>query len=210
MTLIEILGLAPVMPVLVIDDEGTAVDLAGALLEGGLGAVEITLRTPAALPAVRRIADELPAVKVGTGTVLNAADLLRSEQAGAAFAVSPGATRPLLEAASRGDLPLLPGMATPSEGMTLLDHGFTLAKLFPATAVGGLALLQALHGPLPQLRFCPTGGITADNARTFLSLPNVVCVGGSWVAPKAALAARDWPAITRLAAAAAAMRAPHV
>lgn len=210
MTLIEILGLAPVMPVLVIDDEGTAVDLAGALLEGGLGAVEITLRTPAALPAVRRIADELPAVKVGTGTVLNAADLLRSEQAGAAFAVSPGATRPLLEAAHRGDLPLLPGMATPSEGMALLDLGFTLAKLFPATAVGGLALLQALHGPLPQLRFCPTGGITAQNAADFLALPNVVCVGGSWVAPKAALAACDWPAITRLAAAAAALRAPHV
>lgn len=210
MTLIEILGLAPVMPVLVIDDEGTAVDLAGALLEGGLGAVEITLRTPAALPAVRRIADELPAVKVGTGTVLNAADLLRSEQAGAAFAVSPGATRPMLEAAHRGDLPLLPGMATPSEGMALLDLGFTLAKLFPATAVGGLALLQALHGPLPQLRFCPTGGITAQNAADFLALPNVVCVGGSWVAPKAALAACDWPAITRLAAAAAALRAPHV
>ncbi len=210
MTLVEILSLGPVMPVLVIEDEGTAVDIAGALLEGGLGAIEITLRTPAALPAVRRVADELPAMKVGTGTVLNAADLLRSEQAGAAFAVSPGATRLLLEAAHRGDLPLLPGMATPSEGMALLDQGFTLAKLFPATVVGGLALLQALQGPLPQLRFCPTGGITAHNAADFLALPNVVCVGGSWVAPKAALAARDWPAITRLAAAAAALREPHV
>ncbi len=194
---------APVIPVLVIHDAGVAVKLARALVEGGLPVIEVTLRTPAALPAIRAMASVEGAV-VGAGTVLSPDDMARARDAGASFAVSPGATDALIESA--GELPFLPGVATPSEAMRLLEHGLTTAKFFPARANGGPGVLSAWAGPLPRMRFCPTGGIGAADAGEWLSLPNVACVGGSWVAPQAAIAAGDWVGITRLAREAAALR----
>lgn len=199
----EICALAPVIPVLVIHDAAQAVPLAQALVEGGLPVIEVTMRTPAALPAIRAMASVKGAI-VGAGTVLSPDDMERARDAGAAFAVSPGATDALLESAR--DLPFLPGVATPSEAMRLLEHGLTTAKFFPARANGGPGVLAAWAGPLPQMRFCPTGGIGAADAGDWLALPNVTCVGGSWVAPQAAVAAGDWGEVTRLAREAAALR----
>ena len=206
MTAEELLRAGPVMPVLVIRDAGQAVDLATALVAGGIRTLEVTLRTPAALDAIRQIRDRVPGALVGAGTVLSPSDWQRAQDAGATFGISPGLTPALLAATRLSSLPFVPGVATASEAMTALDAGFTAMKLFPAEAVGGQALLKSLHGPLPQLLFCPTGGIHPGNAAAYLALPNVGCVGGSWLAPEAALAAHDWAAITALAREAAALR----
>lgn len=196
--------LAPVIPVLVIDELRHAAPLARALVAGGLPVFEVTLRTPVALEAIAEMA-KVPGARVGAGTVLNAHDAARAKAAGAEFAVSPGATATLVSACSAQDLPLLPGAATASEVMTLMEAGYRTLKFFPAEAAGGIPLLQALRGPLPQALFCPTGGITEASAPAWLNLQNVVCVGGSWVAPGALMRAGDWAGIERLARAAAAL-----
>jgi len=194
----DLCALAPVVPVLVIDDAGTAADLARALVAGGLPALEVTLRTPAALDAIRAMA-EVPGGIVGVGTLLTPADVKAAKAAGARFGVSPGATDRLLDACAEEGLPLLPGAATASEVMALLERGYTVQKFFPAEAIGGAKALGSLASPLPQVRFCPTGGIGLASAPQYLSLANVMCVGGSWVAPKDRVAAGDWPAIEALA-----------
>lgn len=202
----SILQLAPVVPVVVIRDLAHAVPLARALVAGGTPAIEVTLRTPVALDAIRAIAAEVEGAQVGAGTVLTPRDLAAVARAGASFAVSPGATSSLLDAAAYGGVPLLPGAATASEVMTLLERGYILQKCFPAAAIGGAALLKSWAGPLPGARFCPTGGITEANARDYLALPNVICVGGSWLTPPAAVSAGDWNAIEALARAASGLR----
>ncbi len=204
--LASVLQQAPVVPVVVIHDVAQAVPLARALVAGGTPAIEITLRTPVALEAIRAIAAEVEGAQVGAGTVLSPRDLQAAAAAGARFAVSPGATPALLDAAADGELPLLPGAATASEVMALLERGHTLLKCFPASAIGGAKLLRSLAGPLPQARFCPTGGITPENAGDYLALPNVVCVGGSWLTPPALLAKGDWAGIEALARTASRLR----
>jgi 2-dehydro-3-deoxyphosphogluconate aldolase/(4S)-4-hydroxy-2-oxoglutarate aldolase len=201
----SLLAGTPVVPVLVIESVATALPLARALVDGGLRALEITLRTPAALDVIRALAAEVEGAVVGAGTVLTVGQYADAERAGARFVVSPGATDALLAAAAASAVPFLPGAVTASEVMRLLEQGYRFLKFFPAEPAGGVAYLEALAAPLPEARFCPTGGIDAVKARTYLSLPNVLCVGGSWVAPKDALAAGDWPRITRLARAAAAL-----
>lgn len=188
-----------VMPVVVIDDASDALALADALLEGGVMAAEVTLRTPAAMPAVETMCRQRPELVTGTGTVLNADDLRRSQDVGARFAVSPGLTPALAEAAmgSADHCPLLPGVATAGEVMAALDHGFERLKFFPAETSGGAPAVKALGGPLQAARFCPTGGITPQNADVYLSLENVFCVGGSWITKAAA--ERDWKAVTAAA-----------
>jgi 2-dehydro-3-deoxyphosphogluconate aldolase/(4S)-4-hydroxy-2-oxoglutarate aldolase len=198
----EICRLAPVVPVLVIEDAADAGPLAKALVAGGLRALEVTLRTPAALEAMREMAAAAPEAVVGAGTLLTPADIEAAIGAGARFGVSPGATPRLLDAAAEAGLPMLPGVATPSEAMTAAERGLEHLKFFPAEQNGGAAVLAAWAGPLPQLSFCPTGGLTPENAGRYLALPNVVCVGGSWVAPKAMVAAGDWAGIEALARAA--------
>jgi 2-dehydro-3-deoxyphosphogluconate aldolase/(4S)-4-hydroxy-2-oxoglutarate aldolase len=191
-----------VVPVLVIEDEAHAVPLARALVAGGLYALEITLRTPAAIGAIRRIAGEVEGAVVGAGTITSAAARQAAADAGARFGVSPG----LIEGEGfDGPVPLLPGVATATELMWGLRAGYTHFKLFPATMVGGVGLLKAFHSPFPEARFCPTGGVDAANAPEFLGEPNVVCVGGSWVAPREAVRAGDWEKITTLAKAAASL-----
>jgi len=201
----EICALAPVVPVLVIDDAGTAADLAKALVAGGLPALEVTLRTPVALEAIRRMA-EVPGGVVGAGTLLTPADVKAAKAAGARFGVSPGATDRIVEACAEEGLPLLPGAATASEVMALLEKGYTVQKFFPAEAIGGAKALGSLASPLPQVRFCPTGGIGLASAPTYLALKNVLCVGGSWVAPRDRVEAGDWAAIEALAREATALK----
>lgn len=198
----EICLLAPVVPVLVIDDVSKAAGLAKALVAGGLPALEVTLRTAGALEAIRAMA-EVEGGVVGAGTLLTPDDVKAAKAAGAKFGVSPGATPKLLEACAEYELPLLPGAATATEVMTLLELGYTVQKFFPAEASGGAPALKSIGGPIPQVRFCPTGGISLKNAKDYLGLPNVLCVGGSWVAPGAMVAAGDWAGITALAAEAA-------
>ncbi len=207
-TLASILKLAPVVPVVVIHELAHAVPLARALVAGGTPAIEVTLRTPVALDAIRAIAAEVEGAHVGAGTVLTPRSYEAAASAGAHFAVSPGVTPALLDAAAYSRVPLLPGAATASEVMALLERGYTLQKCFPASAIGGTALLQSWAGPLPTARFCPTGGVSAANARDYLALPNVVCVGGSWLAPPKIVEAGDWKAIESLARAAAAIGRP--
>lgn len=202
----SLLDISPVLPVVVVDDVATAVPLARALSDGGVPVVEVTLRSDAALDAIRAIVAEVPGIRVGAGTVCSAEQVKLAGEAGAQFLVSPGATDRLLDALQGSELPFLAGTATPSDMLRLLERGIIEAKLFPATAVGGAALLRAVAGPLPQLRFCPTGGITFNTAREYLSLPNVGCVGGTWLAPKSLVGSGDWAAISRLAAEAAALR----
>ncbi|WP_333712344.1 bifunctional 4-hydroxy-2-oxoglutarate aldolase/2-dehydro-3-deoxy-phosphogluconate aldolase [Yoonia sp.] len=194
--------LAPVVPVLVIEDAATAADLARALVAGGLPALEVTLRTPAALDAIREMA-QVPGGVVGAGTLLTPKDVENAKAAGATFGVSPGATDKLLDACEANDLPLLPGAATASEAMRLLERGYRVQKFFPAEANGGAAALKAIGAPMPQVKFCPTGGVTRANAPHYLGLSNTLCVGGSWVAPKDLVQAGDWAGITALAAEAA-------
>lgn len=195
----RVLALAPVVPVLVIDELAHAVPLARALVAGGLPAIEVTLRTPVALDAVRAIAAEVEGAHVGVGSVRRPSDFTDARAAGATFAVSPGSAPGLIAAARDIDLPWLPGAASASEAMALAEHGYTQLKFFPAESIGGAGALKSLAGPLPELRFCATGGIGAHNARDYLALPNVPCVGGSWVAPAKAVQAGDWAAIEHLA-----------
>ncbi|MEZ5774825.1 MAG: bifunctional 4-hydroxy-2-oxoglutarate aldolase/2-dehydro-3-deoxy-phosphogluconate aldolase [Hyphomicrobiaceae bacterium] len=204
-TISEILALAPVVPVLVIDRTEHAVPLARALVEGGLKALEVTLRTRVALDALERISAEVPDALVGAGTVLSPSDAEAAMRVGARFGVSPGLTDALAFSARDHAWPLLPGAVTSSEIMHAIGLGFDHLKLFPAAEVGGPGLLKALAGPFPHLRFCPTGGITAETASDYLALPNVAAVGGSWVAPARLLAVGDWPAVTELARRAAAL-----
>jgi len=201
----NILRAAPVVPVVVIDALADAVPLARALVAGGLKVIEVTLRTAAALEAIRAIAAEVPEAIVGVGTVLTPGQFADAAKAGARFAVAPGATSVLLHAARELDCPFLPGIATASEAMGLIERGYSFAKFFPAEPAGGAAYLSAIASPLPQLRFCPTGGITLDSAPRYLKLPNVVCVGGSWMVNRSAIAAGDWAGITALARQAAAL-----
>ncbi len=195
----DVLSRARVIPVLKIADTERAVPLARALAAGGLDVLEVTLRTADALDAIRRIAKEVPEVTVGAGTVTRARDLDAVRKAGGTFAVSPGWLPDLALAAQQTEMPLLPGVMTPSEALAARDYGFDVLKLFPAKVAGGIPWLEALSGPLPELAFCPTGGIDASSFRDYLALPNVVCVGGSWVAPAPAVAAADWDLITTLA-----------
>ncbi|WP_329341258.1 bifunctional 4-hydroxy-2-oxoglutarate aldolase/2-dehydro-3-deoxy-phosphogluconate aldolase [Streptomyces sp. NBC_01352] len=203
----SLLDLAPVVPVVVIEDASDAVPLARALVAGGLPAIEVTLRTPVALDAIRAIAGEVPDAVVGAGTVLTPEQVAESVAAGARFLVSPGWTDVLLEAMRASGVPFLPGVSTTSEVVALLERGVREMKFFPAQAAGGTAYLKSLSGPLPQARFCPTGGIGPANAAEYLSLPNVGCVGGTWMIPDDAVAARDWGRIEELARAAAGLRA---
>ena len=202
MDISAIAALAPVVPVLTIDRTADAVPLARALVKGGLPVLEITLRTRAAMEALEAIVREVPEAVVGAGTVLEAAQVEQIHRLGARFAVSPGATPALVAATQAAGLPFLPGVQTVSEAMVLAEQGYRLLKFFPADVAGGLGWLKSVGAPLAGLRFCPTGGIAADTAQAYLSLPNVACVGGSWVAPRQAVAAQDWPQVERLAAAA--------
>ncbi|MBM3615171.1 MAG: bifunctional 4-hydroxy-2-oxoglutarate aldolase/2-dehydro-3-deoxy-phosphogluconate aldolase [Alphaproteobacteria bacterium] len=201
----EICRLAPVVPVIVVEDLAHAAPLARALVAGGLPALEVTLRTLCALDAIRAMADVAGGV-VGAGTLLTPADVKAAKAAGAAFGVSPGATERLLDACAEQNLPLLPGTATASEIMALLEMGYTVQKFFPAEHAGGAAYLKSIGSPIPQVKFCPTGGISLKNARDYLGLSNILCVGGSWVCPKDKLAAGDWAGIEALAREAAGLR----
>ena len=194
----EICALAPIVPVLVVDDVQSAAPLAEALVAGGLPALEVTLRTPAALDAIRAMS-AVPGGHVGAGTLVTPEDVRAAKAAGATFGVSPGATDALLAACEEEGLPLLPGAATATEAMRLLSRGYDMLKFFPAEASGGAPALKAIGAPLPQITFCPTGGVTPANAETYLSLPNVLCAGGSWVAPADLIAAQDWTSIEALA-----------
>jgi 2-dehydro-3-deoxyphosphogluconate aldolase/(4S)-4-hydroxy-2-oxoglutarate aldolase len=201
----ELLSLVPVVPVVVVDDLAHAVPVARALVAGGLPVIELTLRTPVALDAIRAIAEQVPEIRVGAGTIVTPGQAKEALDAGAQFLVSPGSTPSLLAAMADTGLPFLPGTATVSEVLAVLEAGFTELKFFPAEASGGAAFLRSIASPVPQARFCPTGGITAATAASYLSLPNVGCVGGSWLTPADALAAGDWGRVEELARAAAAL-----
>lgn len=201
-----VLRLSPVMPVVTIEDAALAVDLARALVRGGIRVIEVTLRTAAALEAIEKIAAAVPEIAVGAGTVVTIADLHAAANAGASFAISPGATPTLLAGGATGPIPYLPAIATPSELMAGLAAGYRIFKFFPAGAAGGIPMLKSLAGPFADARFCPTGGISQETARTWLDLTNVLCVGGSWLTPMDALARKDWGHIEMLASKAAALR----
>ncbi|MGW0914005.1 bifunctional 4-hydroxy-2-oxoglutarate aldolase/2-dehydro-3-deoxy-phosphogluconate aldolase [Streptomyces sp. NPDC002784] len=203
----SVLDLAPVLPVVVIEDASDAVPLARALVAGGLPVIEVTLRTAGALDAIRAIAADVPDAVVGAGTVITPEQVTAAVDAGARFLVSPGWTDVLLEAMRSSGVPFLPGVSTASEVVALLERGVREMKFFPAQAAGGTAYLKSLAGPLPQARFCPTGGIGVESAPEYLALPNVGCVGGSWMIPGDAVAARDWARIEALARAAAGLSA---
>lgn len=200
-----------VVPVVVVSDPAQAVPMAEALLAGGVDVIEITLRSDAALAAIEAVARAVPAMQVGAGTVTRASEVAQVLSAGARFGLSPGATPALLDAVKAAGLPFIPGVATPSEAMAARDAGFTLMKCFPAAQLGGVEVLKAWGGPLPDLRFCPTGGVSLANLAQFLALPNVAMVGGSWLTPAAAVQSGDWTRITQLAreATAAAQAVPH-
>ena len=202
----DILASGPVVPVYTPGSAAEAVEVSRALVRGGIRAIEITLRNAVALDAIRAVAAEVPEALVGAGTVLTPAQLDASLAAGAMYLVSPGATPTLLDAARANDAPLLPGTATASEIMRALDAGFSTLKFFPAEAVGGAAAVGSYAAPLAQAKFCPTGGITLQTAPTYLALPNVLCIGGSWLTPKAALQAQDWSLIEALAREATGLR----
>lgn len=193
----------PVIPVIVIDDINDAVPLAKALVKGGLKVLEVTLRTDSALEAIRKIKESVPDAVVGAGTVINPDDVSKAVAAGAEFLVSPGSCSSLIDAASQKNIPLLPGVATPSEVMALLERGFKCMKFFPAEAAGGVSMLKSIGGPLPQIKFCPTGGVTESNASDYLALNNVLCVGGTWMLDRALVAAKNWSAIEERARVAA-------
>lgn len=196
----DLFGLSPVMPVVVLDDADDAVPTARALLAGGIGVIELTLRTPAALASIERIAAEVPEIVIGAGTVTAPEHAKQAADAGAKFLVTPGCTDAVLDAAFGTGLPFLPGASTVSEAMRLAERGLTALKFFPAEAGGGVGYLKSIGGPLPGLRFCPTGGITVKTAPEYLALSNVGCIGGSWLTPKDALAAKDFGKIEALAA----------
>ena len=201
----DIMNTSPVIPVMVINNVEQAVPLAHALVEGGLKVLEITLRTPAALESIQAIKAKVPDAIVGAGTIIDSRTLQQSIAAGAEFLVSPGVTDSLLDEALASGVPLLPGVITPSEVMRLLERGITAMKFFPAQAAGGIPMFKAIGAPLPQVTFCPTGGVNPGNARDYLALANVACVGGSWMAPASLVDAEDWTEIKRLAVEAAAI-----
>lgn len=192
------MSLSPIIPVIEIDDVSQSIDLANALIAGGINVLEITLRTAAAIDAISLLAKEVPTAVVGAGTVLNPDDLARVRDAGASFAISPGCTDSLLKSAKEFNFPLIPGVSTGSEIMNGLDLGYTHFKLFPATSVGGISLLKSFSGPFQQAKFCPTGGINEDNYLDFLALDNVLCAGGSWVAPTQLVRSGDFNKITEI------------
>jgi len=206
LTALDVMRDAAVIPVIVLEDVAQAVPLARALVEGGIRMLEVTLRTKAALACIEAIAREVPQAVVGAGTVRNAADARAASAAGARFAVSPGYTRPVGDACRDLGLPLLPGVATGSEVMAALEGGYTELKFFPAQQAGGAAMLKAFSGPFHDVRFCPTGGVSPANARDYLALPNVVCVGGSWLTPAESVRDADWARITQLARETATLR----
>jgi 2-dehydro-3-deoxyphosphogluconate aldolase / (4S)-4-hydroxy-2-oxoglutarate aldolase len=194
----EILRQGPVVPVVVIHKLEQAVSLAKALMAGGIRVIEVTLRTPVAVETIRAISQDVPGAIVGAGTVTRAEELTAVAEAGAAFAISPGLTVELLQAANQGTIPLIPGISTVSELMTGMALGYTHFKFFPAEAAGGVKMLKAIAGPFPQITFCPTGGINLDNYLDYLALGNVACIGGSWIAPQGAMDQGDWARITAL------------
>jgi len=195
----KILTTGPVVPVIVVNKLEHAVPMAKALVAGGVRVLEVTLRTPVAMEALRLMIKEVPDAIVGAGTVINTQQLQEVTEAGAQFVISPGITEPLLKAAVEGPVPLIPGISTVSELMTGMDYGLREFKFFPAEANGGVKALQAIGGPFPQVRFCPTGGISPANYRDYLALKSVLCIGGSWLVPNDALESGDWDRITRLA-----------
>ncbi|MCO6386554.1 2-dehydro-3-deoxy-phosphogluconate aldolase [Aliihoeflea sp. 40Bstr573] len=201
-----LVGTQPVIPVIRIDALAHAVPMARALVAGGLPAIEVTLRTPVALDAIRLIIDEVPDAVVGAGTILDARQFVAAEKAGAKFIVSPGTTQELMDAARSAATPLLPGATTPSEIMAMREEGYGFLKFFPAEQSGGAAFLKAISAPMPDMVFCPTGGVSPSNVKDYLVLPNVACVGGSWVVPDAAVKAGDWAEVERLSREAAALR----
>ncbi|MRV76036.1 bifunctional 4-hydroxy-2-oxoglutarate aldolase/2-dehydro-3-deoxy-phosphogluconate aldolase [Duganella sp. FT92W] len=205
MTLLEIMRASAVLPVIVIDDPEDAVPLAQALVAGGIRTLEVTLRTKYALDAIKAMSQVEGAI-VGVGTLTQPEEFAAARDAGAVFGVSPGLTPALIAAAKSSGLPLLPGVMTPSEVMVAREHGFKQLKLFPAVPAGGVALLSGIGGPLPDVTFCPTGGISQETAPQFLALKNVACVGGSWLTPKDVIKARDWARITEIAKAASSLR----
>ena len=200
-----VLTLAPVIPVIILDDVSAARPLAEALVAGGLPVLEVTLRTPHALQVIEAMA-KVPGAVVGSGTIRSPLQMGHSVDAGCRFMVSPGASPRLLEASDDYKIPLLPGIGTPTEAMTAAEHGYSFLKFFPAEALGGAPVLRAYASPLPDISFCPTGGIDIAKAKTYLALPNVICVGGSWVMPADAMAAKDWKRIETLAREAAALK----
>ena len=208
MNIREIVGLAPVIPVLTINELEHAVPLARALAAGGLKVLEITMRTPVALAAIEAMRKAVPDAVVGVGTLTRAMDFAAADRAGAQFGVTPGLTPELASAARGARFPLLPGVMTPTELIAARNAGFSVLKLFPADQAGGIGMLKALGAPFPDVLFCPTGGISRETAPDFLALPNVVCVGGSWVAPRAMLEAGDWAGIEALARDAASLKKP--
>ena len=210
LTALQVMQDAPVIPVIVLTDAGRAVLLARALVAGGVRMLEVTLRTPQALTCIEAMARDVPEAVVGAGTVRSAADAQACAMAGARFAVSPGYTRAVGQACRDAGLPLLPGVATGSEIMMAQEDGLTELKFFPAMQAGGPAMLKAWSGPFGDVRFCPTGGITLHNAPEFLALPNVVCVGGSWLVPADAVQAGDWARISQLARDIGSLRKPLV
>jgi len=209
MNALDVMQTGPVIPVIVIDRLADAVPLARALVAGGVRVLELTLRTSLALAAIERVAAEVEGAIVGAGTITRPEDIASVLRAGSVFGVSPGLTAELAEAARAAGLPMLPGVMTPSDVIAARAAGFTELKLFPAQQAGGIGMLKALGGPFPDVRFCPTGGITAATAAEFLAQPNVVCVGGSWLTPPDAVAAGDWNRITALARAASQLGAKH-
>jgi len=202
----DVVALSPVIPVVVIQDAGTAVPLAKALLRGGVGVIEITLRTPAGMESIEQVAHEVPDMVVGAGTVVSPGQVQAVVDAGAAFLVTPGAPGALLDAALEPGLPLLAGASTITEMMRLAERGLEIMKFFPAEASGGRDYLAAVAGPLPQLRFCPTGGVTASTAADYLALPSVACVGGSWLTPSSAVREGRWDVVEQLARQASSLR----
>ena len=199
MNVLEVMRVGPVIPVIVIDELAQAVPLAKALVAGGVRVLEVTLRTAPALEAIRLMARDVPDAIVGVGTLTRPQDFKDALDAGAKFGVSPGLTPAMIQAAHETGLPLLPGVFTPSDVIAARLAGFSQLKLFPAQQAGGIGMLKALGGPFPDVMFCPTGGVSAENAPDFLALPNVACVGGSWLVPKAAVKSGDWGKITALA-----------
>ncbi len=201
----QFLRAAGILPVVTVHTLDQARKVSAALLEGGLPAIELTLRTPVAMEALAMLKRELPEIVIGAGTVLNVEQMQQSIDAGADFLVTPGTPAAMAQALANASIPVVPGAATPTELLSLMAHGFRVCKLFPASAVGGLAMLKGLAGPLSELKICPTGGITEDNAADYLSQPNVVCVGGSWMVPKAWIDAGEWAKVTESSARAAAI-----
>lgn len=206
MNLLEIMRVSPVIPVIAIDDLTHAVPLARALVAGGIRVLEVTLRTQYGLAAIRAIAEQVPEAILGVGTLTRREDFAAARDAGAIFGVSPGLTMELIEGSRASGLQLLPGVMTPSEVMSAREAGFRQVKLFPAVPAGGVGMLNAIAGPLPDMLFCPTGGISQETAAQFLACKNVACVGGSWLTPRDALVAGDWARVTQLARAASALR----